>query len=65
MLDELPKQCDIGCKRNSKNSIDYWVEHKLHLDVADGQIPVSVVLTSASVHDSQAALPWRCRPASA
>lgn len=57
MLDELPKHCDIGCKRNSKNSVDYWVGYKLHLDVADGQIPISAVLTSASVHDSQAALP--------
>src|SRR5208282_430495 len=30
---------------------------KLHLDVACGQIPVSCVLTSASVHDSQVAIP--------
>ena len=27
------------------------------MDVADGQIPISAVLTSASVHDSQVALP--------
>ena len=27
------------------------------MDVADGQIPVSAVLTSASVHDSQVAIP--------
>jgi hypothetical protein len=57
MLEDLPKHCDIGCKRNSKNSVDYWVGYKLHLDVADGQIPVSAILTSASVHDSQVALP--------
>ena len=31
--------------------------HKLHLDVADGQIPISCLLTSASLHDSQAAIP--------
>ena len=31
--------------------------YKLHLDVACGQIPVSCVLTSASVHDSQVAIP--------
>src|SRR5580658_6850811 len=30
--------------------------NKLHLDVACGQIPVSCVLTSASVHDSQVAI---------
>ena len=29
----------------------------MHLDVADGQIPISAVLTSASVHDSQVAIP--------
>jgi IS5 family transposase len=27
------------------------------MDVADGQIPISCLLTSASVHDSQAAIP--------
>jgi hypothetical protein len=57
MLDDLPKACDIGCKRNSKGSTDYWIGYKLHLDVADGQIPVSAMLTSASLHDSQVALP--------
>jgi len=57
MLDDLPKVCDIGCKRNSKGSTDYWIGYKLHLDVADGQIPVSAILTSASLHDSQVALP--------
>ena len=31
--------------------------YKLHLDVADGQIPISAILTSASVHDSQVAIP--------
>ena len=30
---------------------------KLHLDTVDGDIPVSAILTSASVNDSQAAIP--------
>ena len=30
---------------------------KLHIDSADGGIPVSCILTSASMHDSQAAIP--------
>ena len=34
-----------------------WIGYKLHIDVACGQIPVSCVLTSASVHDSQVAIP--------
>ena len=33
-----------------------WIGYKLHIDTADGDIPISCLLTSASVHDSQAAL---------
>jgi hypothetical protein len=57
MLRELPKNCDIGCKKNSQGHQQYWRGYKLHWDVADGQIPVSAVLTAASVHDSQVAIP--------
>ena len=47
----------MGTKKNSKGYRDTWVGYKLHLDVADGQIPISCLLTSASLHDSQAAIP--------
>lgn len=57
MLKDLPCHCDIGVKRNSQGHEQYWSGYKLHLDVADGQVPISAVLTSASVHDSQAAIP--------
>jgi hypothetical protein len=57
MLNDLPKICDRGSKLNSKGYPEYWVGYKLHLDVADGQIPISCVLSSASLHDSQVALP--------
>ena len=57
MLDDLPKACNVGAKKNSKGYKETWVGYKLHLDVADGQIPISCILTSASVHDSQAAIP--------
>jgi hypothetical protein len=57
MLAELPRVCDIGTKHNSKGHQAHWVGYKLHLDVADGGIPISCILTSASVHDSQVALP--------
>jgi hypothetical protein len=57
MLAELPKGCDLGAKTNSQGHAQYWRGYKLHLDVADGQIPISAVLTSASVHDSQVAIP--------
>ncbi len=51
----LPKDCGWGCKRNSQGKTEYWKGFKLHLLVANGEIPLSAVLTSASVHDSQAA----------
>ena len=57
MLADLPRQCDVGTKTNSKGRKSSWLGYKLHLDVADGQIPITGILTSASLHDSQAALP--------
>jgi hypothetical protein len=57
MLSDLPRQCDMGAKKNNQGQDQYWRGYKLHLDVADGQLPISAVLTSASVHDSQVAIP--------
>lgn len=57
MLDDLPRDCNVGTKKNSKGYKESWIGYKLHLDVADGQIPISCLLTSASLHDSQAAIP--------
>lgn len=57
MLADLPRDCDLGGKKNSHGNTQYWRGYKLHLDVADGQVPISAVLTSASVHDSQVAIP--------
>lgn len=57
MLKELPRNCSIGTKKSSKGHQQYWRGYKLHLDVADGQIPISAVITGASVHDSQVAIP--------
>ena len=57
MLADLPHQCDVGTKKNSKGHKETWIGYKLHIDSADSQIPVSCILTSASTHDSQVALP--------
>jgi hypothetical protein len=57
MLAELPKQCDIGAKKNSDGHNMYWIGFKLHLDVADGGLPLSALTTSASLHDSQVGIP--------
>ena len=57
MLADLPRHCDVGAKRNAKGHQESWIGYKLHIDTADGEIPVSCVLTAASVHDSQVAIP--------
>ena len=57
MLADLPRACTPGVKQNAKGYRTHWIGYKLHLDVADGDIPVSAILTSASLHDSQVAIP--------
>ncbi len=57
MLDDLPHACDVGTKRNAKGNKESWIGYKLHIDAGDGGIPLSCILTSASVHDSQVAIP--------
>ena len=57
MLEELPRHCSLGVKKSSSGHQQYWRGYKLHLDVADGQIPISCLLTAASLHDSQVAIP--------
>jgi hypothetical protein len=57
MLADLPTHCAVGTKRNAKGHTTSWIGYKLHLDNADGDIPISAILTSASLHDSQVAIP--------
>lgn len=56
-LADLPKACDIGAKADSKGNRNYWVGYKCHIDTGDGDIPLSCIVTSASVHDSQVSIP--------
>lgn len=56
-LADLPKACDIGVKDGSKGNRNYWVGYKCHIDTGDGDIPLSCIVTSASVHDSQVSIP--------
>ena len=71
MRAELPCECSLGVKTSSKGHQQYWRGFKLHWDVSSrGRIPISCILTGASVHDSQVAIPlmqmsasrfrWRC-----
>ena len=57
MKKELPKQCDRGVKKGSKGYPHFWTGYKLHIDCNDGEIPISCLLSSASVNDAQVALP--------
>jgi hypothetical protein len=60
---ELPRVCDKGTKTDSKGHWHFWVGWKAHIDWADGGLPLSVVTTSASLHDSQVAIPLAKRTA--
>ena len=57
MLAELPKHCSLGVKTSNDGHQKYGRGYQLHLDVADGQIPISAVVTAAARHDSQVAIP--------
>ena len=56
-LAQLPTACDRGTKCNEQGYKNSWNGYKLHMDTADCGVPISVALTSASVHDSQVAVP--------
>jgi len=57
MLEDIPTTSDVGSKRNSKGHTTTWMGYKLHIDAADGGISIRCLLSSASMHDSQAAIP--------
>lgn len=57
MLEEIPTACDRGAKCNSKGYKIAWNGYKLHIDTADCGVPISALLSSASMHDSRAAVP--------
>lgn len=54
---ELPKLCDWGTKKNSHGSYHRWKGWKAHILWGDDNIPLRVITTSASLHDSQVAIP--------
>jgi transposase len=57
MLNELPKQCDKGAKTNAKGNLNWWIGYKIHITADVNGVPLAGILTSASLHDSQAAIP--------
>ncbi len=57
MIKDLPSYCNIGRKTNSSGHMYAWVGYKLHLSVDDHGIPLAAMISSASLNDSQAAIP--------
>ncbi|HRQ64487.1 MAG TPA: transposase [Xanthomonadaceae bacterium] len=57
MLAEIPTACDRGTKSNAQGYKVSWNGYKLHLDTADCGVPIAALLSSASMHDSRAAIP--------
>ncbi len=56
-LADLPTPCDVGTKRNSRGHTQSWTGYKFHIASTDFDVPLCAILTSASVHDSQVAIP--------
>jgi hypothetical protein len=44
-------------RRRTPRAISTWIGYKLHVDVNDCGLPISAVLTAASLHESQVAVP--------
>jgi hypothetical protein len=57
LLAELPRTCGIGSKTNAKGHVEQWPGYKFHVDVGDRCFPLLALTTSASLHDSQVAIP--------
>jgi hypothetical protein len=57
MLEDIPTACDRGTKCNAQGYKDSWNGYKLHIDTADCGVPIAALLSSASMHDSLAAIP--------
>ncbi len=57
MLDQIPTACDRGTKCNAQGYKNSLNGYKLHLDTADCGVPITALLSSASMHDSLAAIP--------
>src|SRR5450756_177969 len=60
-LKAIPIHCDTGTKANAQGYKQTWRGYKLPIDTACNGLPVTTLLTSASLHDSQVAIPMMKR----
>jgi hypothetical protein len=56
-LGDIPTNCDRGTKKNAQGYKISWNGYKLHIDTACCGVPIAAILSSASFHDSGAAIP--------
>lgn len=56
-LKDIPTVCNVGSKTNAQGYKETWRGYKFHIDTNDCGLPITTVLTSASLHDSQVAIP--------
>lgn len=57
IIRNLHKHCTFGTKKGSKGKIYNWIGYKAHIAWGDGMLPLCVITTAASTHDSQVAIP--------
>ena len=57
MRQDIPLACDRGTKSNAQGFKTSWRGYKLHIDTADCGVPISALVSSASMHDSRACIP--------
>lgn len=55
--DKLPICCDYGSKKMGNGFLTFWKGYKFHVAVNDFCIPLAAILTSASLNDSEVAIP--------
>lgn len=60
MTADIPTDCDLGTKCNAQGYKVSWTGYKLHLETADCGVPVSALLSSASMHDIVLTAAGRC-----
>lgn len=57
MIQDLPRLCDKGMKRSAQGYTVIWKGYKVHAAVDDHCVPLAVIVTSASLHDCEVAIP--------
>lgn len=57
MIVDLPTACDIGAKKTAQGYMTPWKGFKLHAAIDDHGIPITTILTSASLNDCEVAIP--------